>query len=328
MPPLESESARKFHRVLRLLTLIQGRTNWNAERLAMELGVDERTVYRYLDDLEVMGIPYFFDKDTDGYRLRGDCLLPPIQLSPDEALAVAVLCEQIAEREQIPHMKPAWRALNKIEAALPAPIRHELSRLQPAFTIQTAQANSGDGWEDIYERVRRAIHEQRVLRCIYESGSGEADHAEFDFEPYALFFSVRAWYAVGRHRGREAVRSLKLNRFLKCDLSAERFETPRFSIDEYLGNAWRMIRGTPDYAVEIHFDADFTPTMSDTLWHKTQTIEYNEDGSSVFRCTVAGLDEIVWWVLGMGPHCRVVSPPELRDRVADLARRTAAHYDP
>lgn len=39
----------------------------------------------------------------------------------------------------------------------------------------------------------------------------------------------------------------------------------------------------------------------------------------IFRCKVDGLDEIVWWILSMGPHCVVNKPPELADRVGELA---------
>ena len=37
--------------------------------------------------------------------------------------------------------------------------------------------------------------------------------------------------------------------------------------------------------------------------------------------------EIVWWVLSMGPYCKVIQPEELADRVAKLAQETAAVYD-
>jgi predicted DNA-binding transcriptional regulator YafY len=41
---------------------------------------------------------------------------------------------------------------------------------------------------------------------------------------------------------------------------------------------------------------------------------------------VDGLDEIVWWVLGYGPEVEVLRPPELRRRLADLARRMLRLY--
>jgi predicted DNA-binding transcriptional regulator YafY len=87
-----------------------------------------------------------------------------------------------------------------------------------------------------------------------------------------------------------------------------------------------MIRGTPEHEVEILFDAEFANTVADTQWHKTQEVEFHEDGSATFRCTVAGLDEIVWWVLSMGPHCEVRAPDELRERVRTAAMEMALRY--
>ena len=55
-------------------------------------------------------------------------------------------------------------------------------------------------------------------------------------------------------------------------------------------------------------------------------MDWHEDGSIAFRCTVDGLDEIVWWVLSMGPHCRVVKPAELAEWVVTLAGQVVAGY--
>jgi len=123
------------------------------------------------------------------------------------------------------------------------------------------------------------------------------------------------------------VRSLKLSRFSLVQPTEDAYDIPTdFTIDGHLGNAWRMIRGDDEHDVVLRFDASFGPTILDTVWHKTQTWDEHADGSATLRFTVHGLDEIVWWVLGMGPHCEVVAPVELRARVRDLAARTAALY--
>lgn len=319
----------RVHRLLKIVTLIQSRPDWNATTLAAECGVSERNIYRDFEQLAAAGIPCVFDRAAGGYRVGGECFLAPVQLSGEEAMALALLCEEIGQREQIAFLAPAWRALSKIEAQLPREIREELGSLRGHMTIQTAQANPPDGYADVYARVQGAIAARKALECCYESAGGSGDAQEvFAFEPYALFFSVRAWYAVGRHDGRDEVRSLKLSRFTRVAQTERVYAIPEgFSIDAHLGNAWRMIRGGDEHDVEIRFDASFAQTMGDTLWHKTQTIEEHADGSATFRCRVAGLDEIVWWVLSMGPHCEVVAPVELRERVQGLAARTAAVYD-
>lgn len=318
----------RIHRLLRILTLMQGGRGWNARRLAQECGVDERSIYRDLKELEGVGVPCYFDRETDGYRVRSEFFLPPVQLTPEEALSLAALCEEIAGREQIPFLRPAFRALAKIEAQLPRGLRDEVARLDGHVAIQTAQANPPDGYGDVYDKVQRAIATRRALECKYDSSNPESDDGEsFLFFPYVLFFSVRAWYAVGLHGGRGGLRSLKLSRFSLVRPTETPYDVPDgFSIESYLGNAWRMIPGEPDHEVEIWFDKSFAATMSDTLWRQDQRIEHHDDGSATFRCTVSGLDEIVWWALGMGPHCVVRQPAELRERIAELAAATAALY--
>ena len=100
----------RVHRLLRLLTLIQGGTGWTPERLAEECEVSVRTIYRDLKELEGAGIGIEFDRSAKTYRLPQDFFLPPVQLTAREALSLSVLCEQVAQREQIPFIRPAVQA--------------------------------------------------------------------------------------------------------------------------------------------------------------------------------------------------------------------------
>ena len=123
------------------------------------------------------------------------------------------------------------------------------------------------------------------------------------------------------------MRCLKLTPSAQCSATTRPYAIPDdFSIDDHLGHAWRMIRGETQYDVVIDFDAKFAETLSDTRWHAAQEIDFHDDNTITFRCSVDGLDEIVWWVLSMGPHAVVREPAELRERVAELARETAERY--
>jgi predicted DNA-binding transcriptional regulator YafY len=317
----------RIHRLLKIITLVQARPDWNAPRLAEECETSPRNLYRDLKELRGAGVPIDFDEARGGYRIRRDFFLPAVHLTGEEAIALALLCEEIGSREQVPFLKPAWRALNKIESMLPEAIQQDLGALRGAVAIQGARTNPPDGHKDVYDRIADAIRDRCTLECRYDSANPDSNPEEtFRFDPYALYFGLRAWYAIGRHHGRDDIRSLKLSRFTACTRTDEVFERPeKFSIEAHHGYAWRMIKG-PRHEVEIWFDAAFAQTMADTRWHPTQEIEEHLDGSATFRCTVDGLDEIVWWVLSMGPHCVVKAPSELAQRVRDLAARTAAHY--
>lgn len=325
----------RIHRLLRIMTLVQSQPGWNAKKMATECDVQERTIYRDLEELEAAGIPIVFDDVTQGYRLAGDFFLPPVSLTPEEALALAVLCEHVAKPERIAHTEAAYKALAKIEAAMPTGVREEIAKLCQGVSIHTAPASPSDADTDVYRKVQKAIATRTSLMCRYDSreragGASVSESVtgdEFEFEPYALLFSVRAWYAVGHHARHASVRQLKLSRFASVRETGRSYEVPReFSIDAHLGNAWRIMRGSVDHNVEVRFDATVASTMGDTLWHKTQEIEEHDDGSATFRCVVSGLDEIVWWILGYGPHARVVAPAELAERVRAAASATASQY--
>ncbi len=327
-----SEKYGRIHRLLKILTLIQAETGWNAKRLAEEVGTTERNVYRDMQMIQGAGIPYYFDEDTQGYRVRRDFFMPPVELTFEESLALIVLAGEIGEKEQIPFTKAAARVVAKVKGRLPDKIRKELADLDQHIEVQLARASSEDGIQDVYDHVRSAISKRRALECSYESianrDQDNGDTEVFRFEPYRLFFDQRAWYAVGLHHGRDEVRCLRLNRFSRITPTDTAYAIPDdFSMADRLGNAWRMIRGETTYKIELHFDAEFADTIASTHWHQTQTVEWLEDDSIRFRCEVDGLEEIVWWVLSMGPHCVVKQPPELIERVKDLVGRTIAHYD-
>jgi len=323
--PLEAEYAR-LQRILQMIQLLQNQDGWDARRHAEACGVTQRTIYRDLKLLEGASIPFAYDPQTRSYRIRGDFYMRPLELSFDEALALVALGEHVAKDEQIPFTLAAARAVAKIKGELPDHVRRELAALDRHLSIRLSAAGPTDGVGDVYARMQQAMARRQCLRCRYESAK-TGNPASFVFKPYKLHFDRRAWYAIGHHSGHDDVRCLKLSRFIEIQIMPERFEVPRsFSMEKYMGNAWRMIRGQNSYEVEVVFDAEFSENIADTHWHKTQKIEWQDDGSLRFRCTVDGLEEIQWWVLARGQHCRVIKPRELAQRVRDIAAATAAQY--
>ena len=317
----------RIHRLLKILHLIQGSKGWTPKNLAVECGTTERTIYRDMKMLEGAGIPYFFDGEAKCYGIRRDFFMPPVQLTLDESLALAALAEHVGGQEQVPFTKAASRAISKIRGQLPSPIRRELEQIEDHVAIKLSAASPPESSADVYETMRSALSRKLALRCEYESLSKKKPQA-FILKPYTLFFNQRAWYVVGDHSKHNDVRCLKLNRFSRIEPTDHSYVIPKsFSLNRHLGNAWRMIRGDKTFKVELDFDPEFAETIADTHWHPTQEVIWNDDQSITFRCKVDGLEEIVWWVLSMGPHCTVKKPKELIDLVKSLATGMVAQYE-
>lgn len=316
-------------RVLRLLLLLRTSGRWDVAAIGAELGVSERTVYRDLERLKGAGVRVGYDEGCGGYRIGHGCLLPSLDLTAEETTALALLARRAGSAEPGPLARPTATALTKLRAALPEVFRDDLDQILPRVTVAPS-ASEADGSDDVWALVAQAVSARRTMRCTYEpaGGAGDGLHDEpFRFDPYELYFGRRAWYAIGLHHGRGEIRSLKLSRFSRAEVSDEPFEMPEgFSAAECFGNAWRMIRGPERHGVRLRFEPRFAETVADTRWHPTQEERWLEDGSVVLTFEVEGLDEIEWWVLGYGPGCVVEAPAELAARVSELARATARQY--
>lgn len=317
----------RLHRVLKLITLLQGDRCPNARRLAAECGVSRRTIYRDLNLIERAGIPFYYDDDAGGYRVHEAALLPAINLSLEEALALVLMASELGRSGRLPLFQPARDAAAKIESSLPVGLRAALASTMRHMTVRTGAVARHNALRETYDLVRRAVRCRESLDCVYISFH-EAGQIRLRLDPYWLLFSERAWYVIGRsHRSRE-IRTFKLGRFKALEPTGRHFEAPEgLSLDAYLGNAWRMIRGNRTYRVELKFSPLAGPNVAEVNWHRTQQIRWDDDGAVYFTATVDGLREIVWWVLGYGPHVEVLKPKVLRDRVVAMAREMLALYE-
>ena len=76
-------------RLITLIMLLQRKPNQKAHELAEQLGVSVRTVQRYILMLDDMGIPVYAERGPyGGYALVRGYKMPPLVLTPEEAVAV------------------------------------------------------------------------------------------------------------------------------------------------------------------------------------------------------------------------------------------------
>src|SRR5947199_4775676 len=104
-------------RLLRLLSLFQGRRYWSGADLAARLEITSRTVRRDVDKLRSLGYPIHSTSGTEGgYQLGAGATMPPLLLDDDEAVAVAVGLRYAATAGVVEGVEEAsLRALAKIE---------------------------------------------------------------------------------------------------------------------------------------------------------------------------------------------------------------------
>lgn len=231
--PISRREAR-LSRSARLLALLQAlrrrRRPVSAARLAAELGVSVRTIYRDVATLAAEGAPIEGEAGL-GYLLRPGFFLPPLRFSADEVDAVILGLRFVARRGGAELARAAEDALAKIAAVLPPGLEDvaEASGL-------LAGPGSGAGTPHL-GTIRAAMRAETKLRLRYADARGAA--TERIVWPVALGFFDAAEVLVGWCELRRDFRHFRLDRIATAEPSGERLPKRR----RILLAEWRLREG-------------------------------------------------------------------------------------
>lgn len=319
-------SISRIYRLLRLVTMLQGRRGYSADELADELQVSRRTIFRDLNMLEMARIPYYYDPQCAGYHISRHFFLPPINLTLTESLAILLLAGRLRSTSRLPLMSEAASAAVKVEGALPRSVREHVGSVLEHLHMGLAPTSRHEGLEPTFHDLTHAIGGRRVCRLVYISFH-EKRQIRLAVEPLRLAFVNRAWYLIAYSRDHKETRTFKLGRIRKLTVTEETFP-PREEVEpeRLFGDAWSMIPEGKLYDVHLHFEEKVAGNVAEVQWHPSQQVEWNDDGSIEFRARVDGLGEITWWVLGYGDQVEAVAPAQLRRRVAAVAANVARRH--
>jgi len=66
--------------------------------------------------------------------------------------------------------------------------------------------------------------------------------------------------------------------------------------------------------------------MEETIWHPSQVLEKQKDGSMIMTLRVTDTVDLYSWILGWGEKIEVLEPPELRKEVMRTAEKMLGIY--
>jgi predicted DNA-binding transcriptional regulator YafY len=185
----------------------------SAAWLAGRFEVSTRTVERDISALQQTGVPVWAEPGrTGGYCLDAAMTLPPVNFSPDEAVALAVALRGIAGT---PFHEAGNTALRKLMVAMRQ--ADALGATELAARVHFV----GDSPDAplIPAVLTRAVTARRVLRLRYTDAAG--NRTLRDVEPLGYIGSTTGWYLLGWCRLRAGIRVFKLDRIDNVTATAE-----------------------------------------------------------------------------------------------------------
>ncbi len=201
-------------RTERLLDLVQllrrHRRPVSGRKLADELGVSIRTLYRDIVTLQGQGAPIEGEPGL-GYVLKPGFMLLPLMFGEDETEALLLGSRWVADRADGPLALAARDAMAKIVAVLPPDLA---GRVDDAVLMLGPGSAIAAGDAVDLSAVRRAIRSGRRARITYGDGEGRA--SERVVWPLALSFFDHVRVLVAWCELRQAIRNFRSDRIEDC----------------------------------------------------------------------------------------------------------------
>jgi predicted DNA-binding transcriptional regulator YafY len=223
--------ARPAARVLTLLELLQSGGVRTVAELADRLGVEGRTVRRYVDHLLDLDVPVESVRGRyGGYRLAPGYRMPPLMLTDEEALAV--LLGLVAGRRaglMTAAGTASETAAAKIRRVLPERLARRLDTVlgSLAFTAppgEFATPESTAPESSVLLCLADAVRHHRPVWIRYTAADGR--RSERTLHPYGLVAHAGRWYVTGVDPGVGEDRTFRLDRIADARTRPGSFEPP------------------------------------------------------------------------------------------------------
>jgi predicted DNA-binding transcriptional regulator YafY len=315
-------------RLVSLLLLLQTRGQLTAGELAQELEVSERTVHRDVEALSASGVPIYAERGVhggirlvDGYRTR----LTGMTGDEAEALFLAGLPGPAAE---LGLGTVVAAAQLKVLASLPPELRTRASRLVERFHLDAGEWFRSSQPVPHLAALSEAVWSSTRITIEYDRGEGAAHRV---LEPLGLVLKAGIWYVVASVDGQ--IRTYRVSRVVTAAPSLERFDRPDgFDLAAYWAESSAAYeRDVPRIAVDVRVRRDRLDHLRHAVGHRVveqaeALDEIDPEGWLRLRLRLDWPEDAHRTMLSAGRWVEVLGPPEIRARVASVARAMAERY--
>jgi len=315
---------KKTERLLKIWILLSNSpSGYTARELAGKFDVNERTIYRDFTTLGVdLTVPVYDDKKR--WKIDESHFLPPIRFTLPEALNIFLTARLMLNysHRYDPNVDATF---TKLSAVLPQALAEQVRK-----TMDWMQKLPKDEKHlRIMATVSEAWVSQRQLKITYRPLVAQKA-MERVIEPYYIEPAApgHASYVIGYCHLKDSLRTFKIERIEAAELTSEPYAIPPdFDANEYLGSSWGIVVEEEVKTVRLRIeDPEIMRIMGETVWHPSQVLEKQKDGSMIMTLKVTDTYELLSWILGWGEKVGVLEPPEIREAIIETADAVRQMY--
>ena len=302
----------KYQVIIGILMLLLSRKRLTAKEIADRYGICTRSVYRYIDELNVCGVPIDISRGRyGGIHIADTFRLPTGYFTREEysstVNALQAMASQVTDESII-------SALEKLQRQR----KSEKRELTVCVNILVDGGSWGDS-RKFSEKMRvceSAVNECKSLTVDYISREGE--HSKRIIDPHLLIFKQNVWYVYAFCHTKQTFRTFKIGRIKSASFTGNTFARREFTRDEIDLDFYYSAENLTDVTLEIEKNslADVEEWLGiDNIEPRGQTF--------IAEATLPDDGGLVNKILGFGGAVKVIDPPELKEKVTAAAKKIA-----
>lgn len=283
-----------------------------ADQFEMSIATSRRDIH-YLRDR--LGAPLAFDSRKNGFYYQEGFHLP-FEESPRIVFLLAMLSKLAGEAGLGQLLE-----VRQLEKKLSTMISTDYASVVDSLHCLWIEIESID--HHIFEIIIESIVKKRLLDLRYSSIGGKTTNRTV--APLHIINYQGRWYFYAFCYLRQENRLFHLARVQHARLTSEDIPLDVSFDRNFLGASFGIFQGKPRYTAEILFTSTAAELVKNQRWHRDQETEIVEKGV-LLRLPVSDDRELVMKILQYGALAKVISPPELVNRLAEESIAMAMNY--
>lgn len=326
-------SFAKGQDLLKLAMMATGRSGVSLEEIVDEWGCSHRTAQRMTDALQA-AFPQTETMDGDDrkrrWRIHAKAIAPLLTPSAEELAALANAITELETIQMTAEASTLRQLQSKVRALLPPGSGTRLAVDEEALLQALGHAARPGPHPAMSSDVNAAISEALkgpfLLRIAYRKRSQDKP-SERVVAPHGLLLGVRR-YLVARDTAKASARlqHYRVEEIYSAEVLDESFDIdPSFSIRAHAEKGFGSFESAAEHGdVVWRFTPEAAPHARRFVFHPTQIIEEEANGSLLVRFRASGLLEMCWHLYSWGKSVEVLQPAKLREMVHGHRREFGA----
>jgi len=300
----------------------------SAADIARDLNCHPRTVYRDLDALQSAGFPMYTER-VDGKSLWSLLFTVkhyfPIPFNLTELMALHFSRDVLKVLEGTVFYDSLESLFQKVRTTLPPESKKYLEQVSKSLSSRPRPYKQYEKFKEIIHQVNEAVIQRKVIEIVYYTMSRQR-RTKRKVAPYHVWFYDGTFYLIGLCSLANEIRIFALDRIKILHTTEETFNIPSdFDFDALMNKSFGVFQG-PVVKIKVWFDKKIAGYIREKVWHSSQKIQDQKDGSIIFEAEVSGTDEVKYWVMSWGAKALVLEPESLRKEIQSECALTLDHY--